>query len=65
LLFLQEELGIKFLGLNLLLGQLDGLAGVVPLVQPVKVFEPHIRVMVYDGNSKELLQAFHEDILLL
>jgi hypothetical protein len=51
LLFLQEELGIKFLGLNLLLGQLDGLARVVPLVQPVKVLEPHLRVMVYDGNS--------------
>lgn len=51
LLLLQEELGIKFLGLNLLLCQLDGLARVVPLVQPVKVLEPHLRVMVYDGNS--------------
>jgi hypothetical protein len=51
LLLLQEELGIKFLGLNLFLCQLDGLARVVPLVQPVKVLEPHLRVMVYDGNS--------------
>jgi len=31
----------------------------------VKVLEPHLRVMVYDGDSEELLQAFHEDILLL
>jgi hypothetical protein len=65
LLFLEEEFGVKFLGLDLLLGELDGLARVVPLVEPVKVLDPHLRVMVYDGNSQELLQAFHEDILLL
>ena len=65
LLFLEEEFGAKFLGLNLLLCELDGLARVVPLVEPVKVIDPHLRVMGNDGDSEELLQAFHEDILLL
>ena len=65
MLFLEEEFGVKFLGFDLLLCELDGLARVVPLVEPVKVLDPHLRVMVYDGNSEQLLQAFHQDILLL
>ena len=65
MLFLEEEFGVKFLGLDLLLCELDGLARVVPLVEPVEVLDPHLRVVVYDGNSQELLQAFHQDILLL
>ena len=65
MLFLEEEFGVKFLGFDLLLCELDGLARVVPLIEPVKVLDPHLRVMVYDGNSQELLQAFHQDILLL
>jgi hypothetical protein len=59
LLFLEEEFGVKFLGFDLLLGELDGLARVVPLVEPVEVLDSHLRVMVYDGDSEELLQALH------